>query len=362
MIEVPPPYRSFASDNVAGAHPAVLEAVIAANEGSAAAYGDDPHTAECEARFEALFGRPVTVRHTFNGTGANVMAFAAMLGALRGPVHAVVCTEWSHAHMDEAGAPERILGAKLIDLPSADARLRPEDLDAVASLRSGPHHAPPGIVTITQPTELGTLYVPDEIAALCARAHELGLLVHLDGARIANAVAALGGDASALRAQTSEAGVDVMSFGGTKNGALGAEAVVVFTPELATGIDHVRKQVTQLASKTRFLAAQFNALLDDDRWIALGGHANRMAARLHELTHDIPGVRLDGPPQVNSLFPCLAPHMIEPLREWSFHWEWDSSRGQVRWMTAWDTTDDDLERFAAGVRAAAIALPHDDPA
>ena len=227
MIEVPPPYRSFASDNVAGAHPAVLEAVIAANEGSAAAYGDDPYTAECEASFEALFGRPVTVRLTFNGTGANVMAFAAMLGALRGPVHAVVCTEWSHAHMDEAGAPERILGAKLIDLPSADARLRPEHLDAVASLRSGPHHAPPGIVTIIQPTELGTLYVPDEIAALCARAHELGLLVHLDGARIANAVAALGGDASALRAQTSEAGVDVMSFGGTKNGALGAEAVFV---------------------------------------------------------------------------------------------------------------------------------------
>ncbi|WP_420450289.1 threonine aldolase family protein [Ilumatobacter sp.] len=352
MIELPPPpARAFASDNAAGAHPAVLEAVTAANEGHALAYGADEHTAECERRFRDLFGADVVTRLTFNGTGANVAALATMMGSLTGPHHAVVCTNWSHIEADETGAPERVLGTKLIDLPAHDAKLTPEALDGVAHLRGVQHHVQPGIVSITQPTELGTLYSVAEIEALCASAHGHGMLVHLDGARIANATAALGGDRDALRAFTVDAGVDVISFGGTKNGALGAEAIVFRDAGLATGSEYVRKQVTQLPSKMRFIAAQFNALLDDDLWIALGARSNDMATRLHERVATIEGVGLDGPPQVNSLFPVLPSEAIAPLRDWCFFWDWDVTARQVRWMTAWDTSEDDVERFADGVNA-----------
>ena len=345
----PPPSAAFASDNAAGAHPAVIAAVIAANEGHALAYGDDEHTRECSARFRDLFGADVTTRLTLNGTGANIVALATMLGSLPGPNHAVVCTDWAHIAVDETGAPERALATKLIDLPSAEAKLVPEQLAELAHVQGVQHHAQPGVVSITQATELGTLYTADEIAALCDQAHALGMLVHLDGARIANATAALGGSRAALRAMTIDAGVDALSFGGTKNGLLGAEAVVFLSPAAAIGSEYVRKQVTQLPSKMRFLAAQFNAILDNDLWIDLAAHANAMAAELHHLTHALHGVELDHAPAVNSLFPRLAPEVIAPLREWCFFWDWDVSVNQVRWMTAWDTTADDVASFARGV-------------
>lgn len=345
----PPPARAFASDNAAGAHPAVLEAVLAANEGSALAYGDDEHTRECTERFRDLFGADVTTRLTFNGTGANIVALATLLGSLPGPNHAVVCTDWAHIAVDETAAPERALATKLIDLASPDAKLVPDQLAEVAHAQGVQHHAQPGVVSITQATELGTLYSADEIAALCDQAHALGMLVHLDGARIANATAALGGTRTALRAMTIDAGVDAVSFGGTKNGLLGAEAVVFLSPTAAVGSQYVRKQVTQLPSKMRFLAAQFNAILDDDLWIDLAAHSNAMATELHRRTREIDGVDLAGPPQVNSVFPCLRAEVIAPLREWCFFWDWDTSRHQVRWMTAWDTTIDDVTTFADGV-------------
>jgi threonine aldolase len=212
------------------------------------------------------------------------------------------------------------------------------------------HHAQPGVLSLTQSTELGTLYTADEIAALCDRAHAMGMKVHLDGARLANATAALGGTVAALRSFTVDAGVDVLTFGGTKNGLIGGEAVIHLDPELARAAPFVRKQVTQLPSKMRFIAAQFNAVLHDDLWIDLAGHANAMAALLHELTVAIPRVRYDAPPAVNSVFPCLPPAVIEPLREWCFFWDWDVARHQVRWMTAWDTTESDVRQFADGVR------------
>ena len=346
----PPPARAFASDNAAGAHPAVIEAVLAANVGSALAYGDDEYTRECAARFRDLFGADVTTRLTFNGTGANIVALATLLGSLPGPNHAVVCTDWAHIAVDETGAPERALATKLIDLPSPGAKLVPEQLAELAHVQGVQHHAQPGVVSITQATELGTLYTADEIAALCDQAHALGMLVHLDGARIANATAALGGTSAALRAMTIDAGVDAVSFGGTKNGLLGAEAVIFLSPAASEGSQYVRKQVTQLPSKMRFLAAQFNAVLQDDLWIDLASHANEMATELHRLTSVIPGVELDGPPAVNSIFPCLPADAIAPLRDWCFFWDWDASRHQVRWMTSWDTTIDDVTTFAAGVR------------
>ncbi len=278
----PPPAAAFASDNAAGAHPAVIEAVIAANDGHALAYGDDALTRECEQRFRDLFGADVTTRLAFNGTGANILALATLLGSLSGPHHGVVCTDWAHIAVDETGAPERALATKLMTLPSPGAKLVPDQLAELAKVQGVQHHAQPGVVSITQATELGTLYSIDEIAALCDQAHALGMLVHLDGARIANAVAALGGTPATLRAMTIEAGVDAVSFGGTKNGLLGAEAVVFCTPAAAIGSQYVRKQVTQLPSKMRFLAAQFNAALEGDLWLSLAAHANAMATELHQ--------------------------------------------------------------------------------
>jgi len=346
------PDRSFASDNAAGAHPLVIDAVVAANAGHALAYGEDEHTHACERRFSDLFGSDVVTRLAFNGTGANIAALGTMLGSLRGPHHAIVCTNWSHIEADETGAPERILSTKLIDIPSDDAKVTPEMIESVAQLQGVVHHVQPGIVSITQPTELGTLYTVDEIAAVCDTAHRLGMLVHLDGARIANATAALGGSVETLRSFTIDAGIDVVSFGGTKNGALGAEAVVFMDPALAVGSEYVRKQVTQLPSKMRYLAAQFNALLTDDLWIALGTQSNAMATKLHSLVSDIDGVTVGAAPDVNSLFPILAPDAVNRLRDWCFFWDWDTTVHQVRWMTAWDTTDDDIARFAHGVRVA----------
>jgi threonine aldolase len=355
-VDLPPaPSRSFASDNFAGAHPEVVEAIARANHGHAAAYGDDPWTKECEGRFRELFGADVTTLLAFNGTGSNIVALASLLG----PAEAVVCTDWAHIAVDETGGPERILGAKLIDLPAPGAKLTPAHLEAQAHLLGSPHHAQPGVVSITQSTELGTLYTVDEIAAVCATAHRMGMTVHMDGARIANATAALGGGGATLRAQTIDAGVDVLSFGGTKNGLLGGEAIVYLRPELARRAVYLRKQVTQLPSKMRFVAAQFLALLDDDLWLRAAGHANAMATELHHAVAAIPGVEVGEAPQVNSLFPILPADLIEPLRAWCFFWDWDVARHQVRWMTAWDTTAEDVARFAAGVRAASEAVASD---
>ena len=358
----PPPSRAFASDNAAGAHPAVLDAVIAANAGHALAYGEDDHTRECSARFRDLFGADVTTRLAFNGTGANVLALATMMATLPGAHHGIVCTDWAHIAVDETGAPERVLATKLIELASVGGKLVPDQLVEVAGARGVQHHVQPGIVSITQATELGTLYTADEIAAICDRAHELGMLVHLDGARIANATAALGGTRSTLRSFTIDAGVDVVSFGGTKNGLLGAEAVVFLTPTVATGSQYVRKQVTQLPSKMRFLAAQFNAVLHDDLWIDLALHANAMATELYHHTRDIAGVEIDTPPAVNSVFPRLPPDAIAPLRDWCFFWDWETSRHEVRWMTSWDTTTEDVTAFSEGVRAVVTAASGGVPA
>jgi threonine aldolase len=344
-----PPERSFASDNSAGAHPAVIDALAAANHGHALAYGEDGHTARCQQAFSELFDTDVVARLAFNGTGANVMALATMLGSRPGPHQAVICSEWAHINVDETGAPERILGTKLIDLPSADAKITPEQIRDQAHFQGVVHHAQPGVVSITQPTELGALYTIDEVRAVCETAHDMGLLVHVDGARIANATAALGGTRETLRDMIVDTQVDVLSFGGTKIGAVGAEAVVFLNHDCAVGASFVRKQVTQLASKMRYLAAQFNALLEDDLWLQLGIQANNLATTLHAEVADLPGI--DSPsPEVNSIFPTLPGEIIKPLQDWSFFWDWDMTINQVRWMTGWDTTPEDVEAFASGVR------------
>jgi threonine aldolase len=341
----PAPECAFASDNAAGAHPRVMQAMVAANDGHALAYGADRWTAEAEGRLRDLFGERSQAFLVWNGSGANVMALATMVQQ----ADCVVCSEWAHIAVDETGAPERALGAKLLTITTGDGKLRPEHLRSTAHLQGSQHHAQPGVVSITQSTELGGLYSPDEVAELCETAHSMGMLVHLDGARIANATAALGGNVAALRSFTVDAGVDVVSFGATKAGMAFGEAVVYLNPALASRAKYVRKGVNQLSSKMRYLGAQFNALLADDLWIELAVRSNAATAALYEATRHMSSLHFNAPPVVNSLYVSLPEWAIKPLQDWCFFWDWDTSRNQVRWMTAWDTSAEDVARFAAGV-------------
>ncbi len=346
MTSVPvSPERRFASDNNAGVHPRVLEAIVAANSGHATAYGDDSWTRRAESVFRELFDSEVESFMVWGGTGANVMALATMLS----PAGAVLCTDAAHINVDETGAPERVLGSKLIDVPHDNGRLRPDQIREFAHFTGVMHHVQPSVLSITQSTEWGTLYSPEEIGVLCETAHSMGMTVHLDGARIANATAALGGSVEALRSFTIDAGVDVVSFGGAKNGMMHGEAVVYLNTSLARSAPYVRKQVTQLPSKVRYISAQFIALLEDGLWIENATHANSMATRLYERVAGLSAVRLSGPPAVNSLYPVLPADRIDALRDWSFFYDWSVHDHQVRWMTSWDTTEADIDAFAEGV-------------
>nr|WP_249420039.1 aminotransferase class I/II-fold pyridoxal phosphate-dependent enzyme [Rhabdothermincola salaria] len=346
----PAPQCSFASDNAAGVLPEVLDAMVAANEGCALAYGEDPWTTRAESALADLFGGAAAVALCWGGTGANVVGLACLLG----PGEAVICAEEAHIAVDEGGAPERFTGSKLLTVPTPDGKLRPDDVLAVLYALGNQHHAQPGVVSITQSTERGTLYRPDEIAAVAEVAHDHGLHVHLDGARIANAAAALDGD---LRSFTTDAGVDVVSFGGTKNGLMYGDAVVVLEPAVARVLPFVRKQTTQLASKMRFLGAQFEALLADDLWLRTAGHANAMARRLADRLDGVQGVQVTGTPDVNATFVQLpSAAAVAELQAWSFVWEWEPARHEIRAMTSFATTIDDVDRFAAGI--AAVAAQH----
>jgi len=342
-----PPKSSFASDNVAGAHPLVLEAIAAANVGHVPAYGADPITARTEAAFKELFDHDVVTQFAYGGTGANVFALASMLR----PADAIVCAAQSHINVDETGAPERSLGTKLITVPTPDAKLRPNDLESVKSMFGNQHAPQPGIVAITQVTELGAVYSVEEIRSLSEVAHSMGMYVYLDGARIANATAALGGTREALRAFTRDAGVDAMTFGCTKAGGIFGEAVVFFNPTFTTRSVYVRKQVTQLHSKMRFIAAQYEAMLRDDLFITLGDKANKAARMLFDKTKDIASLQLNTPPAANSMFPIIAKGPRAQLQEWAHFYDWDIAANQVRWMTAWDMTEPEIDTFVAGVRA-----------
>ncbi|MFZ9564587.1 MAG: threonine aldolase family protein [Ilumatobacteraceae bacterium] len=348
MVVPVAPLHRFASDNNAAVHPRVMEALAEANHGHAVAYGDDPWTERAAADFDELFDCDTVTLMVWNGTGANVLGLASALS----PGGAVVCTDCAHINVDETGAPERILGSKLIDLPASNGKLSPRQLQSLRHQIGVVHHVQPRILSITQSTEWGTLYSVAELEALCHAAHDLGLYVHLDGARIANATAALGGTREALRSFTTDIGVDVISFGGTKNGMMYGEAVVFLDRSLASHAGYVRKQITQLPSKVRYISAQFSALLHDDLWIRNASHANQMATLLHSRLVGRSDLSVSAP-EVNSTFPTFSPaieqHQIEALREWSYFYDWDTAGRQVRWMTAWDTQPDDVERLVAGL-------------
>ena len=343
----------FASDNHAGAHPEVLEAIAAASSGHAVSYGDDPWTARAEASIRDQFGPDARAFFVFNGTGANVAA----MDALTRPFEGVICTDVAHMHTDECGAPERLAGVKLLTVPERAGKLSAADVERWEQSRGDEHQIQPRLVSITQATELGTVYSLDETQLIAATAHALGMYVHVDGARLANAAASL--DVS-LGALTTEAGVDVVSFGGTKNGLVFGEAVVFCRGELARDFLFTRKQLGQLASKMRFVSAQFEALLTGDLWLRGAGHANAMAARLAAAVDGLEGLEIVHPVEANAVFARLPRPAIDRLLETlpgeRPFYVWDEAAGIVRWMCAWDTGEDDVDRFAAAVAAALAAV------
>ncbi|MFM8954053.1 MAG: threonine aldolase family protein [Planctomycetaceae bacterium] len=333
-------WRGFASDNYAGPHPDVLAAVAAATAGHAAAYGGDDVTARLDAAVKREFGPTAEAFPMFNGTGANVVALASLIRG-RG---AVVCAETAHVHVDEGGAPEAIAGIKLWTVATADGRLTPALVDTQAWGFDDVHRARPAVVSITQSTELGTVYAPAEIRALADQAHAHGMRLHVDGARLANAAASLG---VSLGGVTSALGVDAVTFGGTKNGALGAEAVIVFDPETAEAVRRLRKTFGQLPSKMRFISAQLLALLEGGLWQRNASHANAMAARLAAAVGGIPGVSIVRPVQANAVFAVLPADVTARLQTKHRFYTWNQVTGEVRWMCSWDTTPADIDAFAA---------------
>jgi threonine aldolase len=340
--------RSFASDNNAGVHPAILKAMSNANSGHAVGYGSDPWTEAAEEAFRLEFGQAASVFFVFLGTAANVLS----LNALLRPHQSVVCAKSAHINVDECGAAERFLGSKLLDFPSSDGKLRPHDVRSVLHDLGNEHHSQPKVVSITQCTELGTLYRPEEVRELANLAHDHGMYLHMDGARLANAAAALGlGLAGASR----DLGVDVLSFGGTKNGLMYGEAVVFFRPELASEFRYIRKQGMQLASKMRYISAQFKALLTDSLWFSNARNANAMASLLAREATTIPGVSMTRPVETNAVFARIPAQAVAALQQQYFFYVWNpepADTPEARFMCSFDTTEDDVRAFVKALRYA----------
>ncbi len=339
-------WRGFASDNYAGVHQEVLAALTAANGGHQPAYGQDAYTARLQQVIGEQFGRAAEVYPVFNGTGANVVGLTSLLPRWG----AVVTASTAHIHTDEAGAPERMTGLKLLTVPTADGKLTPELVAREAWGWGDEHRAQPLAVSITQTTEMGTVYAPAEVRAVADFAHDNGMAVHMDGARLWNAAAALG---VPFREFTTDAGVDILSLGGTKNGLLGAEAVIVLDAGRASGPTYLRKLTMQLASKMRFTSAQLLALFSDDLGLRSATHANAMTARLrsaleaHIAAGRLTGLAFTQDSPANAIFATLPVDAADRIRARVRFYDWDRSRGEVRWMTAWDTTEADVDEFVA---------------
>jgi threonine aldolase len=335
--------RSFASDNNAGVHPEVLKAIGAANQGHVVGYGDDAYTHSAQELFKKQLGEDIEVFFVFNGTAANCLS----LKALTDSYHAVICAEGAHIYVDECGAPEKFTGCKLVPIAAKNGKLTVEAVRSAYHGVGDEHHVQPRVISITQATEVGTVYKPTEIRDLANFAHGHAMFLHVDGARIANAVAALG---LSLRQATRDLGIDVLSFGATKNGALGAEAVVFFNPELAANFKFYRKQGMQLASKMRFISAQFQALFTNDLWLQNARHANRMAQLLKREISKIPQAKIIYNVEANGVFAQIPRKAIAKLQKRYFFYVWNEAQSVVRWMCSWDTTADDVKQFAEFVK------------
>lgn len=345
-----PDWRGFASDNYSGVHPEVLVALAEANEGHQVAYGEDQYTSALREVIKQNFGQDADVFPVFNGTGANVVALTSMMPRWG----AVICSSLAHIHTDEGGAPERVSGLKLFTVPAEHGKLTPELIATEAFGYGDEHRAQPLVVSITQSTEMGTVYTPGEVAAIAEFTHSKGMLLHMDGARLWNAAASLGVPFSAF---TADAGVDVLSLGGTKNGLLGAEAIVVLNPQASEGLTFLRKMSMQLSSKMRFMSAQMLALFHNDLGLKSAQHSNRMAATLRRSLEEriqtgaIKGLSFSAPTQANAVFALLDNAVADRIREKFRFYDWDRARGEVRWMCSFDTTEDDIASFVETITA-----------
>ena len=334
----------FISDNAAGVHPEVLAALADANRGHAVAYGDDAWSERVGGLLRRHFGAGTKSFLTLTGTGANVLALQCVVESWQ----AVICADRSHLNRDECGAPEKFIGAKLLPVPTRQGKLTPASIGPLLRDHDKVHRVQPRVVSIAQCTEWGTVYTPDEVRELAAFCHAAGLLLHVDGARLANAAAALSVD---LAAASIGCGADIVSFGGTKNGLMGAEAVVFADPERARAADWYRKQAMQLASKMRFVAAQLVALLESDLWLRNARHANAMAARLATGLDGLEGVEIVMPVETNAVFARVAAEHAAELQRTHVFAVWDSQESIIRWMTSFDTTPDDVDGFVRRIRA-----------
>ncbi|HXD32933.1 MAG TPA: low specificity L-threonine aldolase [Pyrinomonadaceae bacterium] len=342
-MKQPQPKRSFASDNNAGVHPRVLRAMEAANRGHVVAYGDDPYTTNAIKKFRDLLGADTSVYFVFSGTGANVLG----LKAITEPYHAIICAETAHINVDECGAPEKFTGCKLLTVPTKDGKLRPEGVKPLLHGIGVEHHVQPRVISISQTTEMGTVYRPDEIRELSEFARRHNLLLHVDGARIANAAASLKVSLSAI---TRDVGVDVLSFGGAKNGMMYGEAVVFFNNSFDQDFKFTRKQGSHLASKMRFISAQFEALLTNNLWKKNAAHANRMAQVLARELAKISSIEITQKVEANGVFAIIPRQYVPLLQKEYFFYVWNEATSEVRLMTSFDTSEDDVKNFVAVVR------------
>jgi len=336
--------RGFASDNNAGVHPRMLAALAEVNDGHVIAYGDDPYTEQASIQLKEIFGQETEVFFVFIGTAANVLGLSTVTQSY----HAVICPETAHINVDECGAPEKFSGCKLLTCNTPDGKLT---VDMIASHMHGigfEHHVQPRMVSITQATELGTIYTVDEIREIARYTHDHGMLLHMDGARISNAAVSLGSD---FYEMTGGAGVDVLSFGGTKNGMMYGEAIIFFDKTLCKDFKYRRKQGMQLASKMRYIAAQFSAFLENDLWKENASHANRMAQKLYTAVKDIPGVVVTRQVESNAIFARIPAHIIPALQDEFFFYVWDEETSEVRWMCSFDTSEEDIESFSFLLRS-----------
>ncbi|MDR1556362.1 MAG: low specificity L-threonine aldolase [Tannerellaceae bacterium] len=327
--------RSFASDNNSGVHPLVMDAVVKANAGHTVGYGDDPYTQEAVNKLKECFGREAGIFFVFNGTGANSVALQAVTRSF----HSILCTQTSHIYVDECGAPARMSGCAVTPIPTTDGKLSPEQIRPYLHNFGVCHHSQPKVVYISQVSELGTVYTIDEIKAIAGLLHRHGMYLHVDGARLANACASLN---CSMKELTADAGVDILSFGGTKNGMMMGEAVVSFRPEITENIAYFRKQSAQLASKMRYLSAQFIPYLENGLWLENARHANQMAARLAGILKQYPCIRFTQKPESNQLFFTMPGHAARLLSEKYFFYYWNEAISEVRLVTSWDTSDEDL--------------------
>jgi threonine aldolase len=335
--------KGFASDNNSGVHPAILKAIENANIGHATGYGDDPYTQKAIEIFREKFGGETEVFFVFNGTGANVLGLSTVTKSF----NSIICAETAHIQEDECGAPEKFTGCKLLPVEPVNGKLTPELVQPHLRGFDFEHHPQPGVISISQATEMGTIYQPNEIIALAGLAHKNNMLLHMDGARIANAAVALDMD---FREFTKDCGVDVLSFGGTKNGMMLGEAVLFFNPGLTKFTKYIRKQSMQLYSKMRFVSAQFIAYLENDLWKENASHSNNMARLLETEVAKIPEIKLTQPVEANGVFAIVPPEIIAPLKERFFFYMWNEAISEVRWMTSFDTTEKEIFEFTALIK------------